>query len=60
MVKRFPGRIVAVRVHAMNPPDESPSLSGPIKDRDLRSPEMKRLWRAAGDLGLVVQMHMLP
>ncbi|MCB1018910.1 MAG: amidohydrolase family protein [Bryobacterales bacterium] len=60
IVQRFPKRIVAIRVHAMNPPDEAPVASGAIKNRDLRSAEMKTLWRAAGDLGLAVQMHMLP
>ena len=60
MVKKHPGRIVTIRVHAMNPPDQPPSTSGAIKNRDLRDPRMKALWRAAGDLGLAVQVHMLP
>ena len=60
MVKRHPGRIVAIRVHAMNGPGEPPLAAGPIKDRDLRDPRMKDLWRTAGDLGLAVQIHMVP
>lgn len=60
MVKKHPGRIVAIRVHAMNPPDEGPATSGAIKNRDLGDPRMKRLWKTAGDLGLAVQVHMLP
>ena len=60
MVKKHPGRIVTVRVHAMNPPDEAPATSGAIKNRDLRDPRMRDLWRTAGDLGLTVQVHMLP
>ena len=57
---KHPGRIVAIRVHAMNPPGEPPMTSGPIKDRDLGGPAMKNLWRAAADLGLAAQVHMLP
>lgn len=60
MVNKHPGRIVAIRVHAMNPPGKPPATSGPIKDRDLRDPRMATLWRTAGDLGLAVQVHMLP
>jgi predicted TIM-barrel fold metal-dependent hydrolase len=31
-----------------------------MRDRDLRSPGMKNAWRAAGDLGLLVQMQTIP
>src|SRR5678815_2823870 len=41
IVKRHPGRIVALRIHAMNAPGEPPSKTGAIKNRDLRDPAMK-------------------
>jgi L-fuconolactonase len=60
IVKRHRGRIVAIRIHAMNPPAEAPSRSGAIKNRDLRDPAMKATWRAADKLNLAVQMHFAP
>ena len=60
IVKRHPGKIVAMRIHAMNAPGVAPSRSGAIKDRDLRDPAMKATWRAAAKLGLAVQMHFAP
>jgi predicted TIM-barrel fold metal-dependent hydrolase len=60
MVKRYPGRIVALRIHAMNAPGEAPSKTGAIKNRDLRDPAMKAAWRAAAKLGLAIQMHFAP
>ncbi len=60
MARKHPGRIVTMRVHAMNPPDIPPETSGAIKNRDLRDPRIKQVWRTAGDLGLAVQVHMLP
>jgi len=60
LVKRNPRRIVALRIHAMNPPGQPPLTSGPIKDRDLADPAMKRSWSKAADLALAVQMHFLP
>jgi predicted TIM-barrel fold metal-dependent hydrolase len=60
IVKQYPGRIVALRIHAMNAPGTAPSKTGPIKDRDLRDPAMKATWRAAAKLGLAIQMHFAP
>jgi len=60
IVKRHPGRIVALRIHAMNAPGEPPSKTGAIKNRDLRDPAMKATWRAAAKLGLAIQMHFAP
>ncbi len=54
------GRIVALRVHAMNPPGEPPVAGGAIKNRDLRDKRMRAMWEAAADLGLAIQMHFLP
>jgi predicted TIM-barrel fold metal-dependent hydrolase len=57
---RNKGRIVALRIHAMNAPGKPPKASGPIKDRDLADPAMKAAWKQCADLGLAVQMHFLP
>lgn len=60
LVKQHQGRIVAMRIHAMNAPGEPPVRTGPIKNRDLRDPAMKAVWKKAGDLGIGIQMHFLP
>lgn len=60
LVKQHHGKIVAMRIHAMNPPGKAPARSGPIKDRDLRDPALKAVWKAALDLGIAIQMHFLP
>ncbi|MBK5291772.1 MAG: amidohydrolase family protein [Acidobacteriia bacterium] len=60
LVKQHPGRIVGLRIHAMNPPGQASLASGPIKNRDLAHPQMRKAWAAASDLGLAIQMHFLP
>ena len=60
LVKKHPGRIVALRVHATANPSKYPSRDPAIRDRDLSSAEMKRTWKAASDLGLAIQMHLIP
>jgi predicted TIM-barrel fold metal-dependent hydrolase len=60
MKKKFGQRLVAIRIHAMNRPAVPPLKEGPIKNRDLRDPRIKRVWRTALDLGMAVQMHFLP
>ena len=56
-MKRWPNRLRALRVHRISGP---PTSSGPIKDRDLASPQMRRTWQAAHDRGLMIQMHFHP
>jgi predicted TIM-barrel fold metal-dependent hydrolase len=60
LMKRNPGRIVALRIHEVRKPGTPPSASGPIKERDLRSKEMLETWRKARAMGLAIQMHFLP
>ncbi len=60
LVKKHPGRIVALRVHETEDPKKGPSTSGPIRDRDMRSPDMLRTWRKAHALGIAIQMHFIP
>lgn len=60
LTRRWPKRIVALRIHAVNAPGEAFLTSGPIKNRDLADPAMRRTWGACADLGLAVQMHFVP
>lgn len=50
LAKRHEGRIVAARVHAYAP-DRLPPFG---------KPEVRALWKHAGDLGLAVQLHFEP
>lgn len=60
LVRRNPGRIVALRIHVNRERGVAPTTSGPIRDRDLRHPQMKVTWRKAHELGLAIQMHIIP
>lgn len=60
LVQKNKGRIVALRIHENRQKGVSPTTSGSIRDRDLKNPAVKKTWRAAGDLGLAVQMHCIP
>ena len=61
LVKKNPGRIVALRVHEMEEDRKKPpEASGAIRNRDMKSPGMLAVWRKAHSLGLAVQMHCLP
>jgi len=57
LVKKWPKRIIALRVHAT---EKQPRADGPIRDRDLADPRMAQTWAAAAKLGLAIQMHMIP
>lgn len=60
LMRRNPKRIVALRIHVNRKPGEAPTVSGPIRDRDLRHPQMKTVWAAASKMGLGIQMHFIP
>lgn len=64
LMKRHPGRIVALRMHEMTQPGEPFSCAceanSPIKNRDLNDANVKATWKAAANLGLCMQMHFLP
>jgi L-fuconolactonase len=60
LVGMNPKRIVALRIHETHKPGTPSLTSGPIKDRDLRSPAMKATWARCQQLGLAIQMHFLP
>lgn len=56
-VKLYPGKIVALRIHCTRARDAAPTTSGPIRDRDLKDPNVPKAWRKVGELGLAVQAH---
>ncbi|HXJ39720.1 MAG TPA: amidohydrolase family protein [Bryobacteraceae bacterium] len=60
LVGMNPGRIVALRIHETRKPGLPPLTSGPLKDRDMRAPEMKATWKRCQQLGLAIQMHFHP
>lgn len=60
LVKRNPGRLVALRVHTNRAKEKGPTKKGPIRDRDLRHSAMKTTIAKAHDLGLGIQMHFIP
>jgi predicted TIM-barrel fold metal-dependent hydrolase len=60
LVKRNPGRIVALRIHETHEAGTPSTTSGLIRDRDLKNPQMTVTWRAAHELGLAIQIHCIP
>ena len=60
LVKRNPGRIVALRIHEIHAAGTPSTTTGLIRDRDLLSPQMAVTWQAAHDLGLDIQIHCIP
>lgn len=60
IVNRNPGRIVALRIHATHERGTPFTTSGAIRNRNLRDPGMKSVWRKARSLGLAIQFHFLP
>ena len=40
--------------------DKEPTTTGPIRDRDLRHPQMRATWEMVHYLGLAIQMHFVP
>jgi predicted TIM-barrel fold metal-dependent hydrolase len=60
LVRRNPGRIVALRIHETHAAGTPSTTGGLIRDRDLRDPQMAVTWRAAHELGLAIQVHCIP
>jgi predicted TIM-barrel fold metal-dependent hydrolase len=60
LVKRNPGRIVALRIHEIHEAGTPSTTGGVIRDRDLKNPQMAVTWRAAHALGLAIQIHCIP
>jgi predicted TIM-barrel fold metal-dependent hydrolase len=64
LMKRNPGRIVAMRMHEMSEPGKPFACAcesdSPIKNRDLNDRDVRNTWKACADLGIAMQMHFLP
>ena len=60
LVRRNRGRIVALRIHENREAGVAPTVGGAIRDRDLKHPRVRSTWRRAHELGLAIQMHMIP
>jgi predicted TIM-barrel fold metal-dependent hydrolase len=60
LVRRNPGRLVALRIHETHAAGTPSTTSGLIRDRDLKDPQMAVTWRAAHELGLAIQIHCIP
>jgi predicted TIM-barrel fold metal-dependent hydrolase len=60
LVKRNPGRMVALRIHETHAAGTPSTTKGLIRDRDLKDPQMAVTWRAAHELGLAIQIHCIP
>jgi predicted TIM-barrel fold metal-dependent hydrolase len=54
---RWPGRIIAMRIHEVS---RKPEATGPIRNRDMKDPRMLACWRALAALGVGIQMHFIP
>ncbi|MGE0405080.1 MAG: amidohydrolase [Candidatus Korobacteraceae bacterium] len=60
LAKKYPGRIVSLRIHAMQPANTPPSADGAIRNRDLKHPGMKATWKAAHQSGINIQVQFIP
>jgi predicted TIM-barrel fold metal-dependent hydrolase len=60
LMLRNRGRIVALRIHETHPAGSPSTTTGVIRDRDLKDPQMAITWRAAHELGLAIQVHLIP
>jgi predicted TIM-barrel fold metal-dependent hydrolase len=60
LVRKHPGRIVALRIHENHKPGTPPTTAGAMRDRDMTAPAMRETWRKAHALGIAIQMHFIP
>ncbi len=60
LVQSLPGRIVGIRIHEFHKAGTPPTTTGPMRDRDMRSPGMKNTWRKMSELGLTIEMQSIP
>jgi predicted TIM-barrel fold metal-dependent hydrolase len=60
IAEKHPGRIVAMRIHKTHEPGTPFTTTGAIRDRDLRDPAVKGVFRKAGSLGMAIQFHFIP
>jgi predicted TIM-barrel fold metal-dependent hydrolase len=60
LAKRNPNRIVGMRMHEMSAQGTPYATSGSIKNRDMKDPAMKNVLRKLGDLGMILQVQLIP
>ena len=61
LVKQFPKRFAGMRIHEIRGRGEPYTKVGTtIRDRDLGAAEMKKTWKTIQDLGMLVQVQLLP
>ena len=63
LADRNPGRFVALRIFENRKASDAPKVPATtptIVDRDLRDPNFKATWKAAGDTGMGIQMNAIP
>ena len=60
LVKRNPRRIAGMRIHEVHPRGTPSTTTGAIKDRDLKDPGMKRVFAKVQELGLIIQVQLVP
>lgn len=60
LVNRNPNRIAGMRIHETRARNQPYTKTGPIRDRDLSAPEMKNTWRKIQELGMLIQIQLLP
>jgi predicted TIM-barrel fold metal-dependent hydrolase len=58
--RRLPNRIVGMRIHEVHARGTPSTTSGASKDRDLGHPAMKNTWQKLHELGMLVQIQMIP
>ncbi len=56
----MPGRIVGIRIHEFHKAGTPATTTGPMRDRDMRSPGMKNTYRKIRDLKMMVEMQAIP
>jgi len=60
LAKRNPNRIVGMRMHEMSVKGTPFATSGAIKNRDMKDPVMKKVFKKIEDLGMIVQVQLIP
>jgi predicted TIM-barrel fold metal-dependent hydrolase len=58
MARRNQGRMVAIRIHSTRPRSAPATTTGPIRDRDLKHPGFRAVWKKAEQLNMAVQCHI--
>jgi predicted TIM-barrel fold metal-dependent hydrolase len=58
--RKYPSRIIGMRINVQNEKGTPPSTSGGVRNRDMRHPNMKKTWAKLAELGLGVEMQSLP